>query len=141
MCSKCYKDHCLKEAAHFVMDAAAAAAVEAEAKRRQPTDGSSFPLSLPASSSSSLGRDDAPDTATEGPGETVAAAAPCGPIRCGTCRKRVGLTGFTCRCGVTCCGAHRYPERQGCTFDYRAAGREEIARANPVVKAEKLDRI
>ncbi|VFQ96488.1 unnamed protein product [Cuscuta campestris] len=141
MCSKCYKDHCLKElqmkeAAHFVMDAAAS--VEAAEKRRQPTNGLSFPLSLPAPSSLWLKRDDAPDTATEEPGET---AAPCRPIRCGTCRKRVGLTGFTCRCGVTCCGAHRYPERHGCTFDYRAAGREEIARANPVVKAEKLDRI
>ncbi|XP_057438143.1 zinc finger A20 and AN1 domain-containing stress-associated protein 4-like [Lotus japonicus] len=61
--------------------------------------------------------------------------------RCGTCRKRVGLTGFRCRCEATFCGAHRYPEKHGCGFDFKAVGREEIARANPVVRADKLRRI
>ncbi|KAG5126337.1 hypothetical protein JHK82_027172 [Glycine max] len=63
------------------------------------------------------------------------------PNRCATCRKRVGLTGFKCRCGVTFCGAHRYPEEHACGFDFKTVGREEIARANPVIKAEKLRRI
>ncbi|CAN6272899.1 unnamed protein product [Urochloa humidicola] len=58
--------------------------------------------------------------------------------RCASCRKRVGLTGFPCRCGATFCGAHRYPERHACAFDFRAAGRDAIARANPVVKGDKL---
>lgn len=61
--------------------------------------------------------------------------------RCATCRRRVGITGFKCRCGITFCGNHRYPEQHGCTFDYKAMGREAIAKANPVVKAEKLDKI
>ncbi|KAG2325086.1 hypothetical protein Bca52824_007814 [Brassica carinata] len=63
------------------------------------------------------------------------------PNRCTTCRKRVGLTGFKCRCGTTFCGAHRYPEAHGCTFDFKSAGREEIAKANPLVKAAKLQKI
>ncbi|KAI4383747.1 hypothetical protein MLD38_009551 [Melastoma candidum] len=61
--------------------------------------------------------------------------------RCGNCRRRVGLTGFKCRCGITFCGTHRYPEQHGCVFDFKAMGREEIKRANPVIKAEKLDKI
>ncbi|KAG1331673.1 putative Zinc finger A20 and AN1 domain-containing stress-associated protein 6 [Cocos nucifera] len=62
------------------------------------------------------------------------------PNRCAACRKRVGLTGFRCRCGATYCGIHRYPEGHGCGFDYKTAGRDAIARANPVVKADKLHR-
>ncbi|KAL6498655.1 Zinc finger A20 and AN1 domain-containing stress-associated protein 8 [Orobanche gracilis] len=64
-----------------------------------------------------------------------------GPRRCGTCKKRVGLTGFTCRCGSIFCAVHRYSDKHECTFDYRTAGQEAIAKANPVVKAEKLDKI
>ncbi|XP_022744146.1 zinc finger A20 and AN1 domain-containing stress-associated protein 6-like [Durio zibethinus] len=63
------------------------------------------------------------------------------PSRCMFCGKRVGLTGFKCRCGITFCGSHRYPENHGCSFDFKKVGREEIARANPVVKAEKLQKI
>ena len=58
--------------------------------------------------------------------------------RCASCRKRVGLTGFACRCGATFCGVHRYPERHSCAFGFRAAGRDAIARANPVVRGDKL---
>lgn len=63
------------------------------------------------------------------------------PNRCAACRRRVGLTGFTCRCGTLFCGTHRYPEKHGCTFDFKVLGKEEIAKANPVVKAEKLHKI
>ncbi|KAF3776024.1 Zinc finger A20 and AN1 domain-containing stress-associated protein 5 [Nymphaea thermarum] len=63
------------------------------------------------------------------------------PNRCFGCRKRVGLTGFRCRCGELFCGEHRYSDRHECKFDYKAAGREEIARANPVVRAAKIIRI
>ncbi|KAI4382251.1 hypothetical protein MLD38_008239 [Melastoma candidum] len=61
--------------------------------------------------------------------------------RCTSCRKRVGLTGFHCRCGTTYCGVHRYPEKHGCRYDYKKEGREEIQRQNPVVVAEKLRKI
>ncbi len=64
-----------------------------------------------------------------------------GPSRCATCRKRVGLTGFNCKCGNLFCAVHRYSDKHDCPFDYRTAARDAIAKANPVVKAEKLDKI
>ncbi|XP_052170552.1 zinc finger A20 and AN1 domain-containing stress-associated protein 8-like [Diospyros lotus] len=64
-----------------------------------------------------------------------------GPNRCTTCRKRVGLTGFNCRCGNLFCATHRYSDKHDCPFDYCSAARDAIAKANPVVKAEKLDKI
>ncbi|KAL3632439.1 Zinc finger A20 and AN1 domain-containing stress-associated protein 8 [Castilleja foliolosa] len=64
-----------------------------------------------------------------------------GPNRCTTCRKRVGLTGFSCKCGNLFCSVHRYSEKHDCQFDYRAVGQSAIAKANPIVKAEKLDKI
>lgn len=64
-----------------------------------------------------------------------------GSTRCMSCRKRVGLLGFKCRCGGVFCAGHRYSDRHGCWFDYKAAGRDAIAKANPVVKAEKVGKI
>ncbi|XVF22976.1 hypothetical protein REPUB_Repub12eG0217400 [Reevesia pubescens] len=61
--------------------------------------------------------------------------------RCSGCRKRVGLTGFRCRCGELFCSEHRYSDRHDCSYDYKAAGREAIARENPVVKAAKIIRV
>ncbi|KAF6163606.1 hypothetical protein GIB67_022171 [Kingdonia uniflora] len=48
--------------------------------------------------------------------------------RCSTCRKRVGLTGFKCRCWVTFCSSHRYPEMHDCEYDFKAKGKEAIAK-------------
>ena len=61
--------------------------------------------------------------------------------RCWLCNKRVGLTGFKCRCGGTFCSSHRYSENHDCSFDYKGVGREAIAKANPVVKADKIEKI
>ncbi|KAH1115622.1 hypothetical protein J1N35_009000 [Gossypium stocksii] len=60
--------------------------------------------------------------------------------RCFICRKKVGLTGFKCRCENTFCGEHRYPEKHECSFDFKGVGRDAIAKANPVVKADKVER-
>lgn len=65
--------------------------------------------------------------------------------RCSACQKKVGLLGFACRCGATYCGAHRHADAHTCFFDYKAAGREQIARQNPrqnpLVVAPKMARI
>ncbi|CAA0829894.1 Zinc finger A20 and AN1 domain-containing stress-associated protein 2 [Striga hermonthica] len=74
-------------------------------------------------------------------GENLEVKAKEGPNRCASCRKRVGLTGFNCKCGFLYCSVHRYADKHECTFDYRAAGRDAIAKANPIIKAEKLDKI
>ncbi|KQJ99713.1 zinc finger A20 and AN1 domain-containing stress-associated protein 5 [Brachypodium distachyon] len=115
LCSKCYCDRHGQQApaaSPFLLSSSSAAAAAA-----------SEPCAAAASESSYSAPAPAP-------------AAKAG--RCASCRKRVGLTGFTCRCGVTFCGTHRYPERHACGFDFKAAGRDAIARANPVVKGDKL---
>ncbi|XP_039008579.1 zinc finger A20 and AN1 domain-containing stress-associated protein 5-like isoform X2 [Hibiscus syriacus] len=61
--------------------------------------------------------------------------------RCSGCRRRVGLTGFRCRCGELFCADHRYSDRHDCSYDYKTAGREAIARENPVVKAAKIIKV
>lgn len=61
--------------------------------------------------------------------------------RCSGCRRKVGLTGFRCRCGELFCAEHRYSDRHDCSYDYKAAGREAIARENPVVKAAKIVKV
>ncbi|KAI3716527.1 hypothetical protein L1987_67463 [Smallanthus sonchifolius] len=58
--------------------------------------------------------------------------------RCSGCRRKVGLVGFRCRCGEMFCSDHRYSDRHDCCYDYKAAGREAIARENPVVRAAKI---
>ncbi|GAB0100627.1 Zinc finger, AN1-type [Sergentomyia squamirostris] len=61
--------------------------------------------------------------------------------RCAVCRKKVGLTGFECRCGGLYCAIHRYSDKHDCTFDYREHGAQEIRRNNPVVVGEKIQKI
>nr|GLL31920.1 zinc finger A20 and AN1 domain-containing stress-associated protein 4-like [Ipomoea trifida] len=56
-------------------------------------------------------------------------------------RKRVGLTGFSCRCGNLFCAVHRYSDKHECQFDYQKAAQDSISKANLVVKAKKLDKI
>jgi len=61
--------------------------------------------------------------------------------RCLSCKKKVGLTGFTCRCGGLFCPSHRYSDKHDCTFDYREHGADQIRRSNPVVVAKKVQQI
>ncbi|KAK4433157.1 Zinc finger A20 and AN1 domain-containing stress-associated protein 4 [Sesamum alatum] len=133
LCSKCYKDYCIKE------QQAKHAQRAVEMTLRQPT---SSVLPPPASPSSLLPSKSAPPVKNVEQEQTTAEPkSTTRPNRCGACQKRVGLTGFTCRCGVTFCGSHRYPENHGCEFDYKGLGRAAIAKANPVIKAEKLNKI
>ncbi|XP_061586829.1 AN1-type zinc finger protein 5a [Cololabis saira] len=61
--------------------------------------------------------------------------------RCFMCRKRVGLTGFDCRCGNLFCGIHRYSDKHNCPYDYKAEAAAKIRKENPVVVADKIQRI
>eukprot|EP00182_Erythrolobus_australicus_P004468 CAMPEP_0185841474 /NCGR_PEP_ID=MMETSP1353-20130828/17911_1 /TAXON_ID=1077150 /ORGANISM="Erythrolobus australicus, Strain CCMP3124" /LENGTH=233 /DNA_ID=CAMNT_0028540949 /DNA_START=166 /DNA_END=867 /DNA_ORIENTATION=+ len=61
--------------------------------------------------------------------------------RCFECRKKVGLTGFACRCGYVYCGEHRFADQHACSFDYHAHAKELLSKANPVVVAAKVEKI
>ncbi|CAF2122921.1 hypothetical protein BRARA_C01824 [Brassica rapa] len=130
LCSNCYGDLCLKN-------------------QQQASMKSTVESSLSAASPPSSPEIQSISTSTIAPVVQIHAAEiqiekqiqQQRPNRCTVCRKRVGLTGFMCRCGTTFCGTHRYPEVHGCTFDFKSAGREEIAKANPLVVAAKLQKI
>ncbi|KAK7096284.1 AN1-type zinc finger protein 6-like isoform X2 [Littorina saxatilis] len=61
--------------------------------------------------------------------------------RCHTCRKKVGLTGFECRCGGLYCGIHRYSDKHQCSFDYKEHGMELIRKNNPIIVGTKVQKI
>ncbi|KAL4608122.1 AN1-type zinc finger protein 5-like [Arapaima gigas] len=61
--------------------------------------------------------------------------------RCFTCRKKVGLTGFDCRCGHLFCAVHRYSDKHECPFDYRGAAAARLRKENPIVVAEKIQKL
>ncbi|KAM7273084.1 hypothetical protein ACFE04_027748 [Oxalis oulophora] len=57
--------------------------------------------------------------------------------RCRCCNKKLGLTGFKCRCGKTFCGSHRYPDEHCCSFDFKEADLQFLVKQNPLIKADK----
>lgn len=61
--------------------------------------------------------------------------------RCFSCRKKIGLTGFQCRCDYFFCSEHRYSDKHECDYDYKSQGQELLQKANPVVIASKIDKI
>ncbi|KAK6144024.1 hypothetical protein DH2020_020844 [Rehmannia glutinosa] len=143
MCSKCYKDTILKQeqakaaASSFenIVNGSSSSSgteketiITADAKTEQAESVEVKAISVPSLNASTSV-------------EAIEPKTKAGPSRCITCKKRVGLTGFKCRCGNLFCGSHRYSDKHDCPFDYHTAGRDAIAKANPVVKAEKLDKI
>lgn len=101
----------------------------------------SAPVSIPAPATASASSEQPAAAASP---SSAAPAAPCpNPSRCNLaeCRKKVGLTGFKCKCGLVFCGQHRYAEAHNCTFDYVSDGRLKLAANNPVVSAAKVAKI
>ena len=130
MCSKCYRDFVLTQAnSSSPKTAESAVAVSAPQElllqqrpgaERTQIESPHLPGGLP---------------------QAAGASSHPKPNRCFSCKKRVGLTGFECRCGSLFCSSHRYSDKHSCPFDYKTAGRDAIAKANPVVKADKVNKI
>lgn len=136
LCSKCYRDIRATEE----QTASAKAAVEKSLNPNKPK------IQQEHSKEITPGVVESGSSSSSTSGGDSAAAAPVDPpksmaTRCLSCNKKVGVTGFKCKCGSTFCGAHRYPESHECEFDFKGGAREAIAKANPVVKADKVERI
>lgn len=58
-----------------------------------------------------------------------------------SCKRKVGLTGFDCRCGGLYCWEHRYSDKHDCQFDYKELGQDQIRKNNPIVVGEKIQKI
>ncbi|CAM0876773.1 unnamed protein product [Alopecurus aequalis] len=136
MCSKCYKEHAASDttAADSVF-----IAPEPEASTAPPAKKAKTIVSVASSDGvePSVAFSDGVELSVTSAKQPTAAKN-----RCATCRKKVGLLGFRCRCEGTFCSVHRYSEKHDCGFDYKTAGREKIAKHNPLVVADKIaDRI
>lgn len=131
LCSKCYRDFMMKQ-----QSVAAAPVIGVE--KAASTQSSSVQLEPSIEKSDKL---DAGNLMNVGKDQSEGACGKQPANRCLLCRKKIGLTGFKCRCGGTFCSAHRYSETHECSFDYKSAGRQCIAKENPVVKAEKIRKI
>ncbi|KAL7583678.1 zinc finger A20 and AN1 domain-containing stress-associated protein 4 [Lactuca sativa] len=143
LCSKCYKDHRLKEQHMSNAKLAVEKSLTPPQAPQQPpppletSSSSGTSVSLSVTTDLESGAVPPPPVAVE----VVPIPKPQQRNRCGSCNRRVGLTGFTCKCGTTFCGTHRYPELHACSFDFKTIGKEAISKANPVIKAAKLNKI
>lgn len=133
MCSKCYREQQAQIERSKPVSEALASAAAAAAGPPQATVSSPVQEVSPAE----------PAVASSAPSAVAVSPEPVskGPSRCQSCRKKVGLTGFKCKCGMMFCGQHRYAEAHGCTFDYKTAERQRLAENNPLVQASKVERI
>jgi len=63
-------------------------------------------------------------------------------LKCKGCGKKLiaGIE-YKCRCKKIFCTRCRMPEDHGCTFDYKALGKEILAKANPVVEDAKIEKV
>ncbi|CAN8247126.1 unnamed protein product [Cochlearia groenlandica] len=149
LCSKCFRDLQHQEqnsssAKHVLNQTLAAAASAVSPGGAAAASSSVLPSSPPPDLTPDLKEvcvRNPEKRALDEAGDKEEKAPPQDPKRCLTCRKRVGITGFRCRCGFVFCGTHRYAEQHECSFDFKRIGKEKIAKANPIVKADKLEKI
>jgi len=150
-CSVCYKDFLKKQnsdATKEVADAAASlsnlnVSVEEDVatKKEQTTECEEESHTEGAVAKSVVDAAAAPEVVEEKVEAEEKEAKKPKKNRCASCKKKIGLTGFTCRCGGMYCGIHRYSDKHNCDFDYNAMGKAQIAAANPVIVAEKVSKI
>ena len=65
------------------------------------------------------------------------------PKRCQQteCKKKIGLTDFACKCSMFFCSEHRYTEAHACSFDFKAAGKQQLEKQLVKTVGVKVDRI
>ncbi|PHU05610.1 hypothetical protein BC332_26432 [Capsicum chinense] len=107
MCSKCQKDMILLKQEHAKLAAASSKDV---VRRSSSSDELELALAGAAVASANLSSQISQVKSKEG------------FKKCTSCRKYVGLTGFSCKCGDLFCAVHHYSDKHNCPFDYRNAG-------------------
>ncbi|PHT29158.1 Zinc finger A20 and AN1 domain-containing stress-associated protein 8 [Capsicum annuum] len=126
MCSKCQKDMILLKQEHAKLTDASSKDV---VHRSSSSDESKLALADGAVAFADLASQISQVKSKEG------------LKKCTSCRKRVGLTRFSCKCGDIFCAVHHYSDKHDYPFDYRNAGQNAIAKENPIIVAEKLSKI
>ncbi|KAG7264517.1 hypothetical protein CRUP_001751 [Coryphaenoides rupestris] len=170
MCSVCYKDHLTRQQSSDRMSpltpmgsigspASEASAIQRLEASLAKVDAS--PISSPDMSRTlhgslpvtqqmtemSISREDKPETLepvvsqpTASCSSGVAESSP-GDEGNGDAPKPKKNRWFDCRCGNLFCGLHRYSDKHNCPYDYKAEAAAKIRKENPVVVADKIQRI
>ncbi|GAX80870.1 hypothetical protein CEUSTIGMA_g8305.t1 [Chlamydomonas eustigma] len=135
LCSKCHREAQRNQAAAEQTAAAVSLAARPTIEKMLPPS-ADMSISKPDNSPATVYVPSVSSTSDSPPPSN-------GPCRCQveSCRKKLGLTGFKCRCGYSYCGQHRYAESHNCTFDYKTFERMKIADNNPLVQASKIQKI
>ncbi|XP_020608570.1 AN1-type zinc finger protein 6-like [Orbicella faveolata] len=153
MCSKCFKDALRRKQSSPTTSATATVMSSSSTGLTEEPCTSHLPPSediagaevSPSSSASSVSDENdssrQPEAQAEASTSETKDKAKTKRNRCFMCRKKVGLTGFECRCGNVYCGLHRYSDKHNCSFDYKADGRAKISKDNPVVVGSKIQKI
>lgn len=157
MCSKCYREKVQKDNAGRKSPSARTVMTASADTSSVTTDTASHDVTSPANTTTTTPTPSCsrvPEVSSEaGPSspatsdvlspDTGSDDSPSKPkkARCSSCRKRVGLTGFNCRCGKTFCGLHRYSDQHDCDYDYKADAQAKIRKENPVIVGEKIQKI
>lgn len=63
------------------------------------------------------------------------------PTRCAKCNKKLKLSAIKCRCDQYFCTAHRYSDLHDCPFDYKKHGKKILEKQNPLIAADKIDKL
>ncbi|XP_074560193.1 zinc finger A20 and AN1 domain-containing stress-associated protein 5-like [Curcuma longa] len=118
LCSKCYREHCVEEERRRRRQIQDSAAGKVAAENSRQTLDPSIANSSAIRAEIAAVADQAEEV------ERKEGRAAAGPRKFSIGRERF-----------------RYVEQHGCSFDFKAAGRGAISRANPVVKADELRKI
>lgn len=61
--------------------------------------------------------------------------------RCASCRRKVGVLGFECRCDGVFCGEHRLPHDHKCVVDVKKIQQAKVEKENPLIEHHKFEKI
>ncbi|XP_026377937.1 zinc finger A20 and AN1 domain-containing stress-associated protein 1-like [Papaver somniferum] len=137
LCIKCYRDQVKADEQSIL--AKTAFEKSSNPKKSLTTQAESFvssdsSVAYESTASPSSASSDSATSTSDGESGAVA------KNRYFSCNKKLGLTAVKCKCEPVFCSAPRYPEKHSCEFDYKGVGRETLAKFNPQVKADKIDR-
>jgi len=129
LCSKCYKDSLKCE--EVPPEVASPAIVPPAASPMDAKEAPDAPKAEPAPEPEAAAPSEAGAMEVAEPEEQKPPAKE-RPVqvktsRCWSCNKKIGLTGFRCRCGYVFCGTHRYEDAHECDFNFCQTKQEILA--------------
>lgn len=144
LCSKCYKDSISRNNVGNQNSLSLPSNSEPEVPPKEASSGLTTELEQNPSTAKVDNQDETSLLSEKKESDASAessAEKPAVPGRCYHCNKKVGIYGFSCRCGFNFCSSHRYADAHDCTFDYKTFEREQLRKTHQAVVADKIQRI